>query len=191
MAHSERFAVEPRSEHDVHRPLRPGEDLNQILSWQEERKLSKNLMLRYKKTLLLVEPSPDTQRLAGRRAQIYEWEDGHLDVVMDGRSLPFRVFDTRGHVSQAAVLENKRLGAALAHVQELQQARDTLPVYAGAKPRRSRAPLGPRHRFPPKKTGRSLQSPRVPLGHPRVRAPAQTNQSTASDVSFGPRLDDA
>lgn len=124
MAHNARFAVEPRSDHDVHRPLRPGEDLSRILSWQEERKLSKNLTLRYKKTLLLVEPSPDTQRLVGRRAQIYEWEDGHLDVVMDGRSLPFRVFDTRGHVSQAAVVENKRLGAALAYAQELQKAQD-------------------------------------------------------------------
>ncbi len=42
-----RFSREPQSPHDAHRLVRGGEDLDQIFTWQEERKLSKNLTVHY------------------------------------------------------------------------------------------------------------------------------------------------
>ena len=36
--------------------------------------------------------------------------------------MPFRVFDKLGKVDQAAIVENKRLGAVLAHIRERQDA---------------------------------------------------------------------
>jgi hypothetical protein len=55
-----RFAREPRSPHDAHRPVRADEDLDVIFTWPEERKLSKNLTLHYKRVTYLVEPGPAT-----------------------------------------------------------------------------------------------------------------------------------
>jgi len=40
--YNERFAREPQSPHDAHRPVREDEDVERIFTWQEERKLSKN-----------------------------------------------------------------------------------------------------------------------------------------------------
>jgi hypothetical protein len=51
--------------HDAHRPLQDGEDLATIFSWQEERKLSRNLTILFKRATYLIEPSPDTLPLAG------------------------------------------------------------------------------------------------------------------------------
>lgn len=122
--HNARFAHEPLSSHDAHRSLLPSEDLDRTFTWQEQRKLTKNLTLCYRKLLILVEPGPETRSLAGRRVQVYEWEDGHIEVVCDGRALPFKVFDKQPYVDQGEVVPNKRLGAALAWAQEKQQARD-------------------------------------------------------------------
>jgi len=43
-----RFAVKPRSNHNAHRPLSASDDLVKILTWQEDRILSKNLTLQYR-----------------------------------------------------------------------------------------------------------------------------------------------
>jgi len=122
--YNRRFGCEPLSPHDAHRPLLETEDLDRIFTWQEERSLSKNLTLNYKHVQYLVEPSPETRLLAGRRCQVYEWEDGSVELIHNGRSLPFTAFDRRPHVRSAEIVENKRLGAALNWVQKQQQARD-------------------------------------------------------------------
>lgn len=122
--YNRRFAREPLSLHDAHRPLLATEDLDRIFTWQEDRKLSKSLTLHYRRKLILLDPTTEAQRLAGRRLQIYEWEDGHIDVVHEGVPLPFSIFDKNPHVDQAQIVENKRLGAALAWAQERQDARD-------------------------------------------------------------------
>ncbi len=44
--YNRRFGRPPRKPHDAHRPLRGDEDLRRILSWQEERTLSRNLGFR-------------------------------------------------------------------------------------------------------------------------------------------------
>ncbi|MGH1344814.1 MAG: hypothetical protein ACRBN8_24855 [Nannocystales bacterium] len=56
--------------------------------------------------------------------RIYEWDDGHLEVVCDGRALPFTLFDKNPYVDQGEVVENKRLGAAMKWVEGRQEKRD-------------------------------------------------------------------
>jgi hypothetical protein len=46
--------------------------------------------------------------------------DGRFTVQFEGTPLPFRVFDKIQTVTPAAIVENKRLGAALAMVKEHQ-----------------------------------------------------------------------
>ncbi len=55
--YNKRFAKAPRSDHDAHRPLRSDEDLALIFTWQEDRKVSKELTLHYRRGLYLIESS--------------------------------------------------------------------------------------------------------------------------------------
>lgn len=125
VSYNERFAREPQSNHDAHRPVREDEDLARLFTWQEERKLSKNLTLNYKRVVYLVEPGPETLPLAGRRCRIYEHEDGRIEVRHGEQSLRYEVlFDHQPHVAQAAIVSNKRLDAVLAKISSDQQERD-------------------------------------------------------------------
>ncbi len=123
--YNRRFGREPRSPHDAHRPVRDDENLHRIFTWQEERKLSKNLTLHYKRLTYLVEPGPETLPLAGSRCRVHEHEDGRVEVRHEGQLLPCRVFlDQDPHVSQAAIVANKRLGAVLTQIRADQGERD-------------------------------------------------------------------
>ena len=119
-----KFGKAPRSSHDAHRRLRPSEDLDWIFTWQETRKLSKNLELHYKGGLFQITPSPETKKLVGRQIEVAEHEDGRVELAYEGKPLLFKVFDKNAYVDQAAVVSNKRLGAALKHCQERQEERD-------------------------------------------------------------------
>jgi transposase len=123
--HNARFGREPRSPHDAHRPVRDDEDLERIFTWQEERKLSKNLTLHYKRVTYLVEPGAETLLLAGERCRVHEHEDGRVEVFHAGQRLPCRVFlDKEPRVQHADIVANKRLGAVLARIRADQQERD-------------------------------------------------------------------
>ena len=64
-----RFAVEPRSNHDAHRPHEFSEtELNQIFSLQESRILSKNLTIQYNKVVYQIQTSRPSYAL--RKAQV-------------------------------------------------------------------------------------------------------------------------
>ena len=123
--YNKRFGREPLSPHDAHRPLRDDEDLDLIFTWQEERKLSRNLTINYKRVMYLVEPGPETQALAGQRCRVHEHEDGHVEIYHAKKPLPCSVFfDKNPHVAQGAIVANKRLGAVLSKIQRDQQERD-------------------------------------------------------------------
>jgi len=51
--------------HDAHRPVQPNEDLAQIFTWQEERTVTRNLVVHFRRLTLLIVPSPETLALAG------------------------------------------------------------------------------------------------------------------------------
>jgi len=68
-----------------------------------------------------------TEGLVGQYVEIYHFADGEVDVRWKGRSLPYAVFDKEQRVSQAEVVENKRLGAALALVKARQDAPQPSP----------------------------------------------------------------
>jgi len=129
--YNRRFGREPLSAHDTHRPLR--EDLDLIFTWQEERKLSRNLTINYKRVMYLVEPGPATQTLAGQRCRVHEHEDGRVEVRHAGQPLPCRIFfDKHPCVQQGAIVANKRLGAVLSKIRSDQQERDRQRLARGS-----------------------------------------------------------
>jgi transposase len=123
--YNQRFGREPLSSHDAHRPLRDDEDLDLTFTWQEERKLSRNLTFQYKRVMYLVEPGPETLSLAGERCRVHEHEDGRVEVRHADKPLPCSVFfDKAPCVQQGAIVASKRLGAVLSKIQHDQQERD-------------------------------------------------------------------
>jgi hypothetical protein len=64
-----------------------------------------------------------THGLVGQYVDTFKFADGRFEVRWKGMSLPYRVFDKDQRVSQAAIVENKRLSEALAFVKQLQEQR--------------------------------------------------------------------
>lgn len=122
--YNRRFGRAPRNPHDAHRPVRDDEDLGQVFSWQEERTMSRNLVVHFKRVTYLVEPNPETLPLGRRRVRVRQWDDGRVEISCDGRRLPYAVFDKNPTVSQGEVIENKRLGAVLSVIRAAQDRRD-------------------------------------------------------------------
>ena len=120
-----RFAKDPANARDLHRPLAPGEDLGEVFAWREERTVSGSLTLQYDKVLFLLEPTPVAKGLKRKRVTVADYPGGRLKISHGGIDLPYRVlFDKISHVPQGDIVENKRLGAVLAHIRVEQQKTD-------------------------------------------------------------------
>ncbi len=119
-----RFAKMPANGKDLHRPLRAGDDLDDAFAWKEERTLSQALTLQYDKVVFILEPSEHAKTAIGKRLTIVDYPDGRLAIRYQGVELAYRTFDKIRQVSQAAIVENKRLGAALAFIRDQQLRRE-------------------------------------------------------------------
>ena len=108
-----RFAKAPFDERDLHRPLTGDDDLDDAFAWKEDRTVSKNLTLQYDQVLFILEPNAITRSLACKRVMVLDYPDGRFAIRHNGVDLPYRTFDKRPQVNQAAIVENKRLGPVL------------------------------------------------------------------------------
>ncbi len=115
-----RFAKPPANGKDLHRPLRAGDDLEDAFAWKEERTLSRALTLQYDKVIFILEPSDQAKAAIGKRVTVVDHPDGRLLIRYNGVELAYRTFDKMRQVAQGAIIENKRLGAALAFIREQQ-----------------------------------------------------------------------
>jgi hypothetical protein len=119
-----RFAKAPANNKDLHRPLRADDDLDDAFAWKEERTLSRALTLQYDKILFIVEPTDQAKAAIGKRVTVVDYPDGRLAIRYRGVELAYRTFDKIRQVSQAAIVENKQLGAALAFIRDEQLRRE-------------------------------------------------------------------
>lgn len=115
-----RFGREPLNAKDLHRPLTTADNLDEILAWREVRTVTNNLTLHYDRMMLLLDPTAFARGLVGKKGEVGNYPDGRFAVQFEGTPLAFRVFDKIQTVEPGAIVENKRLGAALALVKEQQ-----------------------------------------------------------------------
>jgi transposase len=137
-----RFAKAPARDKDLHRVLDPRQDLDNVLCWREQRKVSHQLVVNYNQMKLTLKPQGPALCLRGKMVEVYDFPDGRLEVRWKGRSLPYSAFDKLQRVSHAAIVENKRLGEVLAWIKE-QQDRQVRFRRIPAGPRRSDQKAGP------------------------------------------------
>jgi len=118
-----RFAKPPANGKDLHRPLRDEDKLEDAFAWKEERTLSRALTLQYDKVVFVLAPTDQAKAAIGKRVTVLDYPDGRLSIRYKGVELAYRTFDKLRQVSQAEIVENKRLSAVLAVIREQQIAR--------------------------------------------------------------------
>ncbi|MBW6532678.1 ISNCY family transposase [Sphingomonas sp. RRHST34] len=140
--HNARFACAPADPRDVHRPLAAHENVEAEMVWREERTVTASLALHYNKAMFILEPTPLTRSLARKRVHVREYPDGCIEIRHGERVLPYRVFDKMRQVNQAAIVDNKHLGAALAMAQAIQAAAPHHAKRNNSEPARSSGSIG-------------------------------------------------
>jgi hypothetical protein len=108
-------------------PLREGicfsylHRLDDILTWQEERRVTAQLTVHHKRTMDLLEPTPEAKAAAKKCVTVVECEDGRVSIRFEGVALPARPFHKDGCVTQGSIVENKLLSGALTEIRKQQQ----------------------------------------------------------------------
>jgi len=106
-----RFAIEPRSSVNAHRPLTAKEDLARILTWQETRTLSKNLTLQFHKTVYQIQTQRPSYALRNAQVTVCVNPQEQITILYNGKSLPYTIFNQQAH--QAEVVSAKQLALTL------------------------------------------------------------------------------
>ena len=90
--YNRRFAVEPKNPEDSHqRELPTEESLDFILSFQEYRKLSKNLELSYQNVIYQIRSDQPGYRLRRASVEVRENLEGVVTLWLHGKSLPYTI----------------------------------------------------------------------------------------------------
>src|SRR5207302_8393669 len=92
--YNRRFAKPPAVAYDAHRPLRPEDDLTQLFTLQETRRISRQLTVHYKRDLYVLEDTAATRRLRGATGVGSEAEGGTVTLRLNGRVLAARRYPT-------------------------------------------------------------------------------------------------
>ena len=108
---NQRFAVEPRSSVNAHRPLTAKDDLARILTWQETRTLSKNLTRQFHKTVYQIQTDRPSYTL--RKAQVLVCVNAQeeITILYNRKALPYSVYKQQAR--QAEIVSTKQLDLAL------------------------------------------------------------------------------
>ena len=122
-SYNAKFARQPRSPHDAHRPLLKTDDLRRSLCIREARNMSAGLVVNFQGDCYVITPSPQTVPLANRRREVmvFRWADGTVEIQHEGMSLPFTVRNDYPYVTPGAVVERKSVGALIGSIKAAQQ----------------------------------------------------------------------
>ena len=102
-----RFAVQPRSSHDAHRPLLPSADLALIFTKQEQRILSKNLTLQYEKVIYQIQTSRPSYAMRKAPVIVCENAQGQVNILYKGHPLDYTIYQKQQR--QAEVVSSKAI----------------------------------------------------------------------------------
>jgi len=142
--YNRRFAKPPAVAYDAHRPLRPEDDLAQIFTLQETRRISRQLTVHYKRDLYVLADTAATRRLRGATVEVREAEDGTVTLHAQGRPLAAHLFPKdHAQLAPGAVVEYPHLDGVFTWIAAQQRARDAArlanPKLSGREKQRLRA----------------------------------------------------
>ena len=125
--------------------LETAEELDDVFTWREPRRVTNSLTITYDKCVYLLENTEENKRLIGKYLEFLEYPDGTVAIEHQGRKINYSIFDKLSQLNQREVVENKRLGAVLNHIQqqheELEQQNKRNPVLKKMPSRRAQKTL--------------------------------------------------
>jgi transposase len=95
-----RFSVSPRCPLDVHRPLASEQDLDLILSWQEQRFLSKNLTLQFRNVVYQIQTDRPAYALCKASVTVCQDVQGKVTILYKGEKLAYTIFHKQERQSE-------------------------------------------------------------------------------------------
>lgn len=102
-----RFAVQPRSTHDAHRPLHKKDNLDLVLTHQKTGTLTKNLTVQSKKIIYQIQTKRPDYSLRNAQVTICENAQGEVTILYNNKPLPYTIYHKP--VRQAEVVDSKTL----------------------------------------------------------------------------------
>jgi len=108
---NKRFAVKPRSTVNAHRPLAASDQLARILTWQEDRVLSRNLTLQYRHTIYQIKTDRPSYTLKNAPVKICEDASGQVFILYKDKPLDYTIYHRQ--VKQALVISSKDIASVL------------------------------------------------------------------------------
>jgi transposase len=111
MDFNRRFAVQPRSDHNAHRLLTDQDDLNQILTWQETRTLSKNLTLQFRKTVYQIQTQHPTYAMRHAVVTVCLDAQDQLAIFYKDKSLDYTIFHQQS--KQSEIVNTKQINQTI------------------------------------------------------------------------------
>jgi transposase len=106
-----RFAVPPRSSLDAHRPVQAYQNLDQILTWQETRLITKNLTVQFKNVVYQIQTDRPDYALRKVPVTICQDVQGKVTILYKGAELAYTIFQKQEH--QSEVITAKQVDHAL------------------------------------------------------------------------------
>jgi len=103
---NQRFAIDPRSSVDAHRPLTTKDDLTRILTWQETRTLSKNLTIQFEKVVYQIQTRRPTYALRQAVVTVCLNAQQNMTILYKGKSLPYTIFHQQAKQSEVVPSKN-------------------------------------------------------------------------------------
>ena len=116
---NQKFAKMAFNPKNLHRPItETAEELDDIFTWREPRRVTNSLTITYDKCVYLLENTEENQRLIGKYLEFLEYPDGTVAIMHQGRKINYSIFDKLSQLNQREIVENKRLGSVLFHIQQ-------------------------------------------------------------------------
>ncbi|MFZ2096422.1 MAG: ISNCY family transposase [Anaerolineales bacterium] len=105
--YNRRFAVQPRSTHDAHRPLLKSENLDLILTHQKMATLSRNLTVQFNKVIYQIQSNRPSYTLRKAPVTVCENAQGEVTILYKNQPLAYTIFQKSPR--QAEVVDIKTL----------------------------------------------------------------------------------
>jgi transposase len=105
--YNRRFAVTPRSNHDAHRPLLKNENLDIVLTHQENRTLSKNLTIQFNHVIYQIQSKRPDYAMRKALVTVCENAQGEVTILYKNNPLVYTIYQKSPR--QAEVVDTKTL----------------------------------------------------------------------------------
>jgi len=108
---NQRFGVEARSSVNAHRALTVKDDLASILTWQEQRIVSKNLTVQFEKVVYQIQTERPSYALRNASVTVCVNAQQQVIILYKGQPLSYMIYHQQA--KQSEVVSAKDIGAAL------------------------------------------------------------------------------